>query len=244
MTFRFSPPPRRLPVQRQRGNTLLGIIIGLVIGLVIAVIVALVISKGSMPFTDKSGKAKSSEPTAGQITDPNKPMYGNKEAAREAARDFSRDQPKVTATPAPAAAPATPASPPARTTPAAPAADPLQQVVDKIEAASKSKPAAPASTAATPASTAAATAAQGAAGEDKFVYYLQAGAFREVPDAENTRAKLALLGFEAAVSDRSTDTGVLHRVRIGPFTQVEAMNKVRSKLSENGIDVAVVRNQK
>jgi cell division protein FtsN len=76
------------------------------------------------------------------------------------------------------------------------------------------------------------------------VYYLQAGAFREVGDAENTRAKLALLGFEATVSDRATDAGVLHRVRMGPFTQVEAMNKVRAKLSENGIDVAVVRNQK
>jgi len=37
---------------------------------------------------------------------------------------------------------------------------------------------------------------------------------------------------------------VLHRVRMGPFNQVEAMNRVRSKLSENGIDVAVVRNQK
>jgi cell division protein FtsN len=65
-----------------------------------------------------------------------------------------------------------------------------------------------------------------------------------VADAESARAKLALLGFEANLSDRATDTGVLHRVRIGPFNQVEAMNKVRSKLSENGIDVAVVRNQK
>jgi cell division protein FtsN len=37
---------------------------------------------------------------------------------------------------------------------------------------------------------------------------------------------------------------VLHRVRLGPYTQVEAMNRVRSKLSENGVDVAVVRNQK
>ena len=43
---------------------------------------------------------------------------------------------------------------------------------------------------------------------------------------------------------KTTDAGVLHRVRMGPFTQVEAMNKVRAKLSENGIDVAVVRNQK
>jgi cell division protein FtsN len=53
-----------------------------------------------------------------------------------------------------------------------------------------------------------------------------------------------LLGFEATVSDRTNDNVVLHRVRMGPFTQVEAMNKVRGKLSENGIDVAVVRQQK
>ena len=74
--------------------------------------------------------------------------------------------------------------------------------------------------------------------------YLQAGAFRKLADAESARAKLALLGFEASVSDRSSDTGVLHRVRMGPYNQVEAMNKVRAKLSENGVDVAVVRNQK
>ena len=78
--------------RRQQGNTLVGIIIGLVIGLGIAVVVALVITKGASPFTDKSGKAgKSAEPTAGQIADPNKPMYGNKEAAKEAARDFSKE---------------------------------------------------------------------------------------------------------------------------------------------------------
>ena len=80
--------------------------------------------------------------------------------------------------------------------------------------------------------------------DDKFTYYLQVGAFREIADAESARAKLALIGFEANVSDRATDTGVLHRVRLGPFNQVETMNKVRSKLSENGVDVAVVRNQK
>ena len=63
-------------------------------------------------------------------------------------------------------------------------------------------------------------------------------------DAENTRAKLALLGFEAAISDRTSDSGVLHRVRLGPFSQVEAVNKARAKLLDSGIDVAIVRNQK
>ena len=233
MTCRSSTTPRTTPLARQHGNTFIGIIIGLVIGLTIAVVVALVITKGSTPFTDKGHASKAAEPTAGQAADPNKPMYGNKDAAREAARDFAKE-PKET-----------PKAPPA------PAADQLQAVVDKIQATPdagkpKAAPAAPAAPAAAPAQAKAAPAAPAAADsvDDKFIYYLQAGAFREIADAESARAKLALLGFEANVSDRATDTGVLHRVRLGPYNQVEAMNKVRSKLSENGVDVAVVRNQK
>lgn len=222
-----------MKLRSQQGNTFVGIVIGLVIGLAIAVVVALVITKGATPFTDKGHPNKSAETTAGQAADPNKPMYGNKEAAREAAKDFAKE---------PAKAP--------------PAADPLQAVVDKIQATPAAPAPAPvaAPKAAPPAHATpgasnvtpqpVAKAAAGDAGDEKFIYYLQAGAFREVADAENARAKLALLGFEANVSDRTTDTGVLHRVRVGPFNQVEAMNKVRSKLSENGIDVAVVRNQK
>ncbi|AKU22582.1 SPOR domain-containing protein [Massilia sp. MB5] len=237
MTFRPTS------VQRQQGNTLVGIIIGLVIGLGIAVVVALMITKGQSPFTDRASKSgKASEPAAGQISDPNKPMYGNKDAARDAAKDFAREEPKApvvretpaaTPAPAPAVAKEAPKAPPQP--------DALQQVVDRIEAQNTPKTAAKAPAAGAAAAPAAAPAA---AGDEKWVYYLQAGAFREAADAENTRAKLALMGFEATVSDRTTDTGVLHRVRMGPFTQVEAMNKVRSKLSENGVDVAVVRNQR
>ncbi len=220
-------------LRQQQGNTLVGIVIGLVIGLVIAVVVALMITKGQSPFTDKAPKnGKATDEASGQIADPNKPMYGSKDAVRKANSEFERDAVKP------------------------PPADELQKVVDTIQAQgqapSAKPPAAPAATspAAPPPVNSAAPPAQAAApapalpGEEKFVYYLQAGAFREIGDAENTRAKLALLGFEASVSDRATDAGVLHRVRMGPFTQVEAMNKVRAKLSENGIDVAVVRNQK
>ncbi|TFW24853.1 SPOR domain-containing protein [Duganella callida] len=231
MNFRSSRSSLIRPRSKQQGNTFIGIVIGLVIGLSIAVVVALMITKGSTPFTDKGHPGKAAEPTAGQIADPNKPMYGNKDAAREAAKDFAKDQ----HAPAPAApAPA----------PAASAADQLQAVVDKIQAApSRPAPAAtPNAANVTPQPVAKAPAAD--AGDEKFIYYLQAGAFRELADAENARAKLALLGFEANISDRSTDTGVLHRVRVGPYTQVEAMNKARGKLSENGVDVAVVRNQK
>lgn len=235
---------RSVSTARQRGNTLVGIIIGLVIGLAIAVVVALAITKGATPFTDKGKTGKTADPTPGQVSDPNKPMYGNKDAAHAAAADIAKSQK------APQGAPQ------------APEGDALQQVVGKLTEAKPDaapaqdtpaapppvahavKPAAPANTAAPAAPAAAAAAKPADAGDDKFVYYLQAGAFRELADAESARAKLALLGFEAAVSDRTTDTGVLHRVRMGPYNQVETMNKVRGKLSENGVDVAVVRNQK
>ena len=239
---------RSVSTARQRGNTLVGIIIGLVIGLAIAVVVALAITKGATPFTDKGKTGKTADPTPGQVSDPNKPMYGNKDAAHAAAADIAKSQK------APQGAP--------QGAPQAPEGDALQQVVGKLTetkpdaapaqdapaappaAAHAVKPAAPANTAAPAAPAAAAAAKPADAGDDKFVYYLQAGAFRELADAESARAKLALLGFEASVSDRTTDTGVLHRVRMGPYNQVETMNKVRGKLSENGVDVAVVRNQK
>jgi cell division protein FtsN len=206
---------------RQSGNTLTGLIIGLVVGLAIAVVVALAITKGSTPFTDKSGKlGKPAEPTAGQISDPNKPLYGGKDAAREANKEFQKAAPAVPDAAAVVAAVKMPAAVAPKTDGAKPAELPAKVVP----------------------ATGAPAAAAGA--DDKYVYYLQVGEFREASNADNTRAKLALLGFEASVSERTVDNNVLHRVRLGPYAQVEAMNKVRSKLTENGVDVAVVRNQK
>ena len=219
---------------RQRGSTLTGIIIGLIIGLGIAVAVALVITKGQSPFTDRSNKmGRPADLEPSQASDPNKPLYGNRDAAREANRQIAERANRPAPEPAPAPAPA----------PAAADADPLGQAIAGMQGGAA--PAAPAAPAAAPAAPApAATAAAPAAGGDGYIYYLQAGAFREMSDAENTRAKLALLGFEAAITDRSTDSGVLHRVRVGPYSGQETANKARAKLLDSGIDVAVVRSQR
>jgi cell division protein FtsN len=55
---------------------------------------------------------------------------------------------------------------------------------------------------------------------------------------------LALLGVEARVSERPGENGTLYRVRVGPFGQLDTMNRMRGKLSDNGVDVAVVRTPK
>ena len=39
--------------------------------------------------------------------------------------------------------------------------------------------------------------------------------------------------------DRNSDSGVLHRVRVGPYATVETMNKARAKLLDSGVDVAI-----
>jgi cell division protein FtsN len=218
---------------RQRGSTLTGLIIGLIVGLGIAVAVALTITKGASPFTEKTAKAgRPADPAPGQAMDPNKPMYANRDAVREANKEVTEKAAARSAKPADAA-PAAPAA----------SADPLGQAIASMEA----KPpvvSQPAARDAHPLATSAAPAAAPAAATGDYIYYLQAGAFREMSDAEATRAKLALLGFEAAISDRTSDSGVLHRVRLGPYNQVEAMNKARAKLLDSGVDVAIVRNQR
>jgi cell division protein FtsN len=225
---------------RQRGSTLTGLIIGLIVGLGIAVAVALTITKGASPFTEKTAKAgRPADPAPGQALDPNKPMYTSRDAVREANKEVTEKAAARTVKPADSAAPAAPSA----------AADPLGAAIANMEAkaAATARPAARdthplAVPAAPPTAVAAAPAPAAASGE--YVYYLQAGAFRDMTDAEATRAKLALLGFEAAISDRNSDSGVLHRVRLGPYNQVESMNKARAKLLDSGVDVAIVRNQR
>ena len=226
---------------RQRGSTLTGLIIGLIVGLGIAVAVALTITKGASPFTDKTAKAgRPADPAPGQAQDPNKPMYANREAAREANKEVTeKAAARTNGTPAAAD------SKPAEAKPAD--ADPLGQAIAAMKDTAPAKPEPKAETrvaSVSPSPAPAAPAAPATAAAGEYVYYLQAGAFRGMADAEATRAKLALLGFEATISDRTTDSGVLHRVRLGPYNQVESMNKARAKLLDNGVVVDIVRNQR
>jgi cell division protein FtsN len=180
-------------------------------------------------------------------------MYTSREAARQANKEVTQKaaarSSAPAALPAPVPAPA-PAAPVARTAPPA-SDDPLGQAIAGLKEPAPARAAAhgdsrPAASAAAPvlASAAPSSAALSAGGAGDTIYYLQAGSFRDLSDAESTRAKLALLGFEAAISDHSTDSGMLHRVRLGPYKQVESMNKARAKLLDSGVDVAIVRSQR
>jgi cell division protein FtsN len=54
------------------------------------------------------------------------------------------------------------------------------------------------------------------------------------------RARLALLGMDARIFPIEQNGTTLYRVRVGPYGQVEDINRIRKELAENGIDSQVV----
>ncbi len=105
------------------------------------------------------------------------------------------------------------------------------------QAPGNDKPAAPAAEAA-PAPAPAAPAAD--APVAKLI--LQAGAFSSEEEADNLRARLALIGLESSVQKGTVaGKGTLYRVRLGPFASAEEMQRTRAELAQNGIEASVVR---
>lgn len=73
-------------------------------------------------------------------------------------------------------------------------------------------------------------------------YYLQAGAFPDSADADNLKARLALLGYEASIQTAEIPgKGIWHRVRVGPFSGMDELNKTRTALEQNQIKTHLVR---
>jgi cell division protein FtsN len=72
-------------------------------------------------------------------------------------------------------------------------------------------------------------------------YLLQAGSFRAAPDAEEMKAKLALLGLRAGVVAVTIDGNTWHRVRVGPYATARELDDARRTLSANGIEAIALR---
>lgn len=73
-------------------------------------------------------------------------------------------------------------------------------------------------------------------------YLLQVGSFRQVNDAEQLKARLALLGMAAKVQSVNVNDNTWHRVRIGPVAGARQAEDIRGRLLQNGIDSLVMKN--
>ena len=221
-------------MKSQRGGFFLGVIVGMLIGLAIALGVALYITKVPLPFIDKvpqrTAEQDAAEAEKNKNWDPNSPLYGKNPA-----------KPKpVQVEPAASAASggeAVGVEVPVAAPPVAPAAS-------AASAASPSAKASAAAPARNPAAILSGESVSTGASSDALSYQVQAGAYASQAEAEQQKAKLAMMGLEARVAEREVNGRTMYRVRLGPYAAKEQADEVRVKLQGAGIDSALVRIQK
>ena len=218
---------------RQTGSFVTGLVIGLLIGLAVALAVALYITKAPVPFINKlpqrSAEQDAAEFERNKAWDPNAPLAGKSPArpatvASGTVEDNTPAAASASQPTAPAPAAASPARDPAAILAAQPGAAPAP---------------APAPTAATPGAPAMPAAPAGTAAPT--VFFVQAGAYARPEDADAQRAKLALLGLTAKVSEREQSGRTVYRVRLGPFDLRAPAEDAQAKLAGAGIEANLVR---
>ncbi|WP_288485681.1 SPOR domain-containing protein [uncultured Acidovorax sp.] len=219
--------------KKQLGGTILGFILGVIVGLGAALAVAVYVTKVPVPFLNK-GAARGADQDAAEAQknkdwDPNSPLRG-KAAAKPPA-------PVASAAGADSSTPA--AQPVATAEPKGAAASAPKAAASKPEKVETGKP-----TSADPLGDLAKAKAAEAGSADPYDYFVQAGAFRTQADADAQRAKLAMMGWEARVSEREQNGRPVFRVRVGPFAKRDDAAALKDKLDGTGVESALVRVQR
>jgi len=204
----------------QRGGFLVGFVVGILIGLAAALAVALYVTKAPVPFINKvpmrSPAQDAAEAERNRNWDPNSALAGRNPAPGTAASGV------ITGT-----EPVRPAIVPPAIEPALPASQPRT-----------ARAAASAAVAAVP------RASQSTLSSGTFTYFVQAGAYSRSEDAEQQRAKLAMLGMDSRLTEREQGGKMVYRVRVGPFERREDAESTKEKLNDSGVDAALVAVQK
>jgi cell division protein FtsN len=203
-------------MKSQRGGFAMGLIVGLLIGLALALAVALYVTKVPVPFVNKVPQRTAEQDAAEQ--EKNRNWDPN---AGLAHKPGTKPPATAASTPVVTIAPPTASAAPPAVTAAPPARDPAAILAAREASTVKPTPAA-----------------------DPFNYFVQAGAFAKPEDAEQQRARLAMMGYEAKVTEREQSGRTVYRVRIGPFPVKDAADGAKDKLAAAGVDSALVRVQK
>ena len=215
----------------QHGGTLLGLIIGALLGLGAALAVAVYVTKVPIPFLNK-GQSRAADSDAAEAKknrdwNPNAPLAGKNPARSGAIGAPVAGVPSAVGTP-----PAEAVNPPGSATSGGNASSSSDPLGDLVKARTGSR------TEAKPDSV------SSSSGVDPFSYFIQAGAFRTPEDAEQQRAKLSLLGFQARVTEREQSGRTVYRVRLGPFLKKDEADKTKERLDAYAVETALVRVQR
>lgn len=217
---------------RQRGGTIVGFIFGLIVGLGVALAVVVYVMKVPVPFITKGGlrgpEQDAAEAEKNRNWNPNQALAGKPAPARHA-------EPAAPAASEPVA--------PAPSKVAEPKPDAKDAAKDAVAKNAKDKDASKPAASADPLGDFAKAKASTATAEP-FEYFVQAGAFNTQPDADAQRAKLAMLGWEARVSEREQNGRAYFRVRVGPFAKRDDAEQLKDKLKGAGVESTLVRVQR
>lgn len=225
-------PPKGKP--GAKGSPLMiGLLIGLLVGIALSVVVALSVNNSGNPFQEKAPQAPEI-PADGSV----KP-----EDAKTAEPETTGDSGQISSGNEEA---------PAATTPETAGSEKKEDRFTFYGILTENTPPAPIPETGKPEAPAAAAipgapAAPASPGTPKVAgerYFLQVGAYKTEQDADNTKAKLSLIGLDAVLQTVTLpDKGVLHRVRVGPVTGQEELNRVKAELARNGFSAEPVKVQ-
>ncbi len=74
--------------------------------------------------------------------------------------------------------------------------------------------------------------------------WFQVGSFQDENDADNLKAKLALIGIEASIQTTTLpERGVWHRVRVGPLKSPGEVDSMRQLLRQNGVEANLIQSR-
>lgn len=222
---------------------MLGLMVGAAVGLAVALLVAVYVSKVPVPFMDARTAASNgaerdaSEAKKNKDWDPNGALASKGRVPAPPAAETPNLGVRNPTTLPPLEAPAvignnsnssgTSSSRPAvvaKTDPRAGSGDPLGDLARSRGGSSSND-----------------NSSGNTVSAEQFAYFVQAGAFRGPGEADAQRAKLAIMGWEAQVTEREQAGRVMYRVRIGPFRAKDEADRTKEKLDDAGLQTALVR---
>ncbi len=233
-------------LKNQRGGFALGLIVGLLMGLAVALGVALYVTKTPVPLMNKAQshtpEQDAAEAERNKTWDPNAALAGKQPVravapvAAAPASDTAivprvaapvlptpADNGKVTAGTAIGSTPAVNAQP------------------GHVEPARSSREVAAILNGQTNAGDGTDARISAAIGVDPFIYFVQVGAYSKSEDAEQQRAKLAMAGIRATVTEREQNGRTVHRVRLGPFDKKDEADAQTERARSIDPDASLVR---
>ena len=196
-----------------RGGTILGVFVGMILGAIIVTGAVLFFNRSDNPFN----LTPSSKPSAG--------IPASEPQGEPAA-------PNGTSTP-PASVAALPGKPGDR-----PVEKPDFTFFNTLPSGENAPPPTPAEQVQPPA-----TAPTVQTPLDRQVY-LQLESFENAVQADDLRARLLLMGLDRIITQRAQldDGRVVHRIRVGPFTDREDLKAMRARLVSSGFNAIEVVN--